>query len=108
MSNRIKQGDTVEVITGNDRGVRGVVQRVIPKDDQVVVSGVNVIKKHQKAVRAGRGQVQAGIIEFEAAVDGSKVMLVCPHCSERTRVGFVQQEDGRKARVCKKCGQAVD
>lgn len=108
MSERIKQGDTVEVICGNDRGVRGTVQHVYPKEDRVVVTGVNVIKKHQKPVRAGRGQVQAGIIELEAPLNASKVMLVCPHCGARTRVGFVRQEDGRKVRVCKKCGEAVD
>ena len=108
MASRIRQGDTVELITGNDRGVRGTVQRVLLKDDKVVVSGVNIVHKHQRPVRAGRSQVQPGIIEFEAPVQLSNVMLVCPHCSERTRVGFAQQDDGRKVRMCQKCSETID
>jgi large subunit ribosomal protein L24 len=105
---RIKKGDTVEVLTGNDRGVRGRIMRVLPKEGRAVVSGVNIVKKHQRPVQAGRGQVQPGIIEFEAPVHLSSIMLVCPHCSARTRVGFQVQEDGRKVRVCKKCDRVVD
>ncbi len=108
MGIRIRKGDTVEVISGNDRGVRGKVLRVVPKKDRVVVSGVNIVKKHQRPVRAGRGQVQPGIIEFEAPIHLSNVMLVCPHCNARTRVGFELLEDGRKVRMCRKCGRAID
>ncbi len=108
MANRIKRGDTVEVIAGNDRGVRGSVQHVFPKEGRVVVQGVRIVKKHQRPVRAGRGQVQTGIIELEAPLHISNVMLVCPHCHERTRVGFTRREDGRKVRVCKKCSEAID
>jgi large subunit ribosomal protein L24 len=106
VGNQIKKEDTVEVISGNDRGLRGAVQRV--KGSGVVVSGVNIIKKHQRPMRAGRGEVQPGVIEFEAPVHISNVMVVCPQCNERTRVGFIRQEDGRKARVCKKCGETID
>jgi large subunit ribosomal protein L24 len=84
------------------------VQRILPKKNRVVVAGVNIVKKHQRPVRAGRGEVQAGIIEFEAPVDISNVMLVCPRCVEPTRVGFSRQEDGQKARVCKVCGEVID
>jgi len=108
VGNRIKKGDLVEVITGDDRGVRGRVLRVIPKKQRVVVSGVNIVKKHQRPVRAGRAQVQPGIIEFEAPIHISNVMPVCPHCDQRTRVGFTVQEGGRKVRVCKKCGETID
>jgi large subunit ribosomal protein L24 len=110
VSNRIKKGDTVEVISGVGRviGLRGVVQRVLPKKGRVVVSGVNIVKKHQRPVRAGRSEVQAGVIEFEAPIDISNVMLVCSHCDERTRVGFAYQEDGDKVRVCKACGEIID
>lgn len=107
MANRIKSGDTVEVISGNDRGVRGTVQRVLPKANRVVVSGINIVKKHQRPMRAGRRDVQPGIIQFEAPIDLSNVMLVCPQCNKRTRVGFTRREDGRKARVCKKCGEVI-
>jgi large subunit ribosomal protein L24 len=108
VGNQIKKGDTVEVISGDDRGVRGTVQWTLPKKDRVVVSGINIVKKHQRPIRAGRSQVQPGIIDFEAPIQISNVMLVCPRCDQRTRVGFTQQEDGRKVRVCKKCGEAID
>lgn len=108
MGNHIKKGDTVEVISGNDVGFRGTVQRVLPKKDRVVVAGVNIVKKHQRPVRAGRSEVQAGVIEFEAPIDVSNVMLVCSRCDERTRVGFAEHEDGSKVRVCKRCGEVID
>jgi len=108
VASRIRQGDTVEVITGNDRGVRGIVQRVLRKDGKVVVSGANIVHKHQRPVRAGRSQVQPGIIKFEAPVRLSNVMLVCPSCSARTRVGVSWQDDGRKVRVCRKCSETID
>jgi large subunit ribosomal protein L24 len=108
VGSRIKKGDTVEVISGNDRGLRGTVQRVLLKDGRVVVSGVNIVKKHQRPMRAGRAQVQPGVIEFEAPVRVSNVALVCPRCDQRTRVGFALQDDGRKVRVCKQCGEVVD
>ncbi|MEJ2149529.1 MAG: 50S ribosomal protein L24, partial [Chloroflexota bacterium] len=85
---RIRRDDMVEVISGNDRGARGRVLRAIPKDRRVVVESVNIRKKHQSAVQAGRGQVQAGIIQFEAPIDVSNVMLICPNCGELTRVGL--------------------
>jgi large subunit ribosomal protein L24 len=108
VGNQIKKGDTVEVISGDDRGVRGTVQWTLLKKDRVVVSGINIVKKHQRPIRAGRSQVQPGIIDFEAPIPISNVMLVCPRCDQRTRVGFTRQEDGRKVRVCKKCGEAID
>ena len=109
MAIRIKKGDTVQVISGNDQGLQGAVQRLLPRKDRIVVAGVNVVKKHQRPVRAGRGEVQAGIIEFEAPIHISNVMLVCPQCDEPTRVGFTrQEEDSRKVRVCKACGEVID
>jgi len=105
---KIKKGDTVEVVSGNDRDLRGVVQRVLTKSDRIVVAGVNKVKKHQRPMRAGRGQVQPGIIEFEAPFHVSNVMLVCPRCDQRTRVGFSRLEDGHKVRVCKQCDEVID
>jgi large subunit ribosomal protein L24 len=104
---RIKRNDLVEVIAGNDRGARGRVLRAYPKDHRVVIESVNIRKKHQSPMQAGRGQVQAGIIQFEAPIDVSNVMLVCPQCEEKTRVG-IRREDGMKIRVCKKCGEDID
>ncbi len=105
---KIKKGDTVEVVSGNDNGERGAVQRVLTKSNRIVVIGVNTVKKHQRPMRAGRGQVQPGIIEFEAPIDISNVMLVCPRCDQRARVGFTWLEDGRKVRACKQCEEAID
>lgn len=105
---RIKREDIVEVISGNDRGARGRVLRVNPKQNRVVVETVNIRKKHQRPMQAGRGQVQAGIIQFEAPIDASNVMLVCPQCDKRTRVGIRRDEEGNRIRVCKACGEDID
>ena len=78
------------------------------KSDRIVVAGINKVKKHQRPMRAGRTQVQPGIIEFEAPIHVSNVMLVCPQCNQRTRVGFSRLEDGRKVRVCKQCDEVID
>lgn len=106
---RIRKGDTVEVISGDDGGRRGAVHRLIPRKDRVVISGINLVKKHQRAMpTGGRMQTQAGIIEFEAPIRLSNVMLVCPQCDQRTRVAFEFREDGGKVRVCKKCDAIID
>lgn len=103
---RIKINDTVEVITGDDKGVRGAVQRVYPKDNKIVVKGVNVVKKHQKPrPTGGRTQAQGGIIEFEAPINTSNVMLVCPHTGKLTRVGIRRDEEGHRIRFSKKSGK---
>lgn len=105
---KIKRGDTVLVISGNDRGETGTVQRVIPKENRVVVSGVNIIKKHQKPVQTGgRSKTQPGIIEYEAPIHISSVQLVCPNCGEPTRVGYVFEDDGAKVRFCKVCEAVI-
>ncbi len=72
-----------------------------------MVEGVNIRKKHQRAMQAGRGQVQAGIVQFEAPLDVSNVMLVCPQCDTPTRVG-IRREEGERIRVCKECGEDID
>ncbi len=106
---RIKVNDEVEVIAGNYKGVRGTVQRVIPEKDRVVVSGVNIVKKHQKAQQTGgRSQAQGGIIEFEAPIAVSNVMLVDPKSGDLTRIGLRRDEDGRQVRYAKKSGNNLD
>ncbi len=101
--NKIRKGDTVEIVAGNDRGKRGEVHAVLPKKAQVIVSGIHLMKKHQR--RTGDVRTLAGIIEREGPIDLSKVQLVCKNCGKPTRVGFRTFEDGSKARVCKKCGE---
>jgi large subunit ribosomal protein L24 len=123
---KIKKGDTVEVIAGNDKGMRGSVHRVIPgravprrraqkgrsslppdhNVDRVVVSGINLVKKHQRPT--GDVRTQVGIIEREEAIHVSNVALVCPHCQQRTKVGYQILETGVKVRFCKRCSQTVD
>ncbi len=106
---RIKVNDEVEVIAGNDKGERGKVQRVILGKGRIVVHGVNMVKKHQKPQQTGgRSQAQGGIIEFEAPLDVSNIMLVCPHTGELTRVGIRRDESGRRVRYSKKSGQNIE
>ena len=106
---RIKVNDEVEVIAGNYKGVRGTVQRVFPNKGRIVVSGVNVVKKHQKAQQTGgRSQAQGGIIEFEAPISVSNVMLVDPKTGELTRIGLRRDDDGRQVRYSKKSGEDLD
>lgn len=104
---RIKTDDTVEVISGKDKGERGKVVSVANKNNRVVIEGVNILKKHQKAQQAGRQQVQAQILEFEGAIHLSNVMLVCPSCDKPTRVGYRFTDDDRKTRFCKKCDSNI-
>ena len=96
----VKKGDTVEVLSGKDRGFRGEVRRVDPATGRVQVEGVAKVKRHQRAQGPER---PGGIIEHEAFIDASCVQVVCPKCSERTRIAH-KVEDGKKVRVCKKCG----
>ncbi|MEM9773829.1 MAG: 50S ribosomal protein L24 [Chloroflexota bacterium] len=102
---RLKQGDTVIVIAGNDKGTQGEITQVLARQNRIVVSGVNRRTKHQKPRQAGRSQVQGGIVEFEAPIDVSNVMLVCPHTGEPTRVGIRRDEDGKPVRFSKKSGK---
>ena len=106
---RIKVNDEVEVIAGNDRGVRGKVQRVIPGKNRIVVSGVNIVKKHQKPrPTGGRSQAQGGIIEFEAPIDVSNVMLVDPESGALTRIGLRRDEYGHVVRYAKNSGSEIE
>jgi large subunit ribosomal protein L24 len=105
MAARIRKGDTVVVISGADRGKRGEVLRVHPKDNRAVVQGVNIAKKHTKP--KGMGQ-PGGIIEVEATIHLSNVQLVDPKTDKPTKVGFRVLEDGTKVRVAKASGNVVE
>lgn len=104
---KIKRGDNVEVVSGRDKGHRGEVIRVLPAKSRIVVQGANLRKKHQKQVQAGGRTMNPGIIQFEASMDISNVMLVCPKCDEPSRVGILH-EDGERHRICKKCESLID
>ena len=109
MKVKIRKGDTVEVISGRleDKGKRGEVIRVLPEEHRVVVQGVNMRKKHQGQVQTQGRQMNPGIIEFEAPIDISNVMLVCPRCNEPSRIG-IQREGGEVQRLCKSCQALFD
>jgi len=101
---KIRQNDTVEVISGEHKGVRGEVMRVAPKAGRVVVRGVNLVKVHERRTRERDG----GIIEREAPLHVSNVALVCPNCDKPTRVGLTELEDGKRARYCKACSEIIE
>ena len=117
---KIKKGDQVQVVAGNEVGVRGEVSEYLrgyyvdrfkqsrpdPNRDRVIVSGINIVKKHQRPVSQTR--TQTGIIELEAPIHISNVMLVCPSCNEPVRVGFKVEDDGKKHRICKRCKANID
>ena len=97
---RIKKGDTVKVLSGNDKGKTGEVLEIIPKTEKIIVKGVNVRKKHVKARKQGE---ESGIISVECPIHSSKVNVVCPKCGKATRVQYKIEKD-EKVRVCQKCG----
>ena len=100
---KIKKGDTVQVLSGNDKGKTGEVLEVIPKTSKIIVKGVNIRKKHIKPRRQGE---EGGIIPVECPIHVSKVNVVCPKCGKATRIGFSIEKD-EKIRVCKKCGAKI-
>jgi large subunit ribosomal protein L24 len=100
---RVKKGDEVEVLSGKDRSKRGVIMRVLPKDDKVIVEGINVAKKHQRQTKA---RVKGGIIDKDMPVPASAVALVCPK-DGAVRVGYEIKADGTKVRICKRCGREL-
>jgi len=107
---KIRKGDTVEIISGRleDKGKRGEVINVLLDDRRVVVQGVNIRTKHQKQVQTQAGRnINPGRIQFEASIDISNVMLVCPTCKETTRVAVQRDQDGAR-RVCKNCQALID
>lgn len=100
---KIKKDDSVEVLTGKDKGKRGNVVRVLRKQNRVIVSGVNIVKK---AMRPRSQQDQGGIIEIEAPIHISNVGLVCKKCGKPVRVGY-KMDGNKKVRICRKCGEAL-
>ncbi|MFH0768471.1 MAG: 50S ribosomal protein L24 [Chloroflexota bacterium] len=102
---KIRKDDNVLVIAGKDKGKTGKVRFAYPKNERVLVEGINYIKRHTKAIRQVR---QAGIIEREAPIDVSDIMLLCNKCNHPTRIGFRLLEGGKKVRVCLVCGEVID
>ncbi len=100
---KIRSGDEVLVTHGRNKGQRGQVRLNLIDRDRVVIEGVNIVKKH---IKRGRAR-QAGIVEVEAPLHVSNVRLICPNCSQSTRVGIRADAEGKNERYCKKCEQTV-
>ena len=101
----VKSGDQVEVLAGKDKGKRGKVLRAIPAQNKVVVEGINTVRK---TMRPTQQNPQGGIQTVEAPIHVSNVALVCPSCGDKTRAGRRRDDNGKKIRVCKKCGADID
>ena len=97
---KLKKGDTVKVLSGNDKGKTGEILEIIPKTEKVIVKGINIRKKHVKPRKQGE---EGGIISIECAIHSSKVNVVCPKCNKAVRVSTKIEKD-EKIRVCQKCG----
>lgn len=100
----VKTGDTVIILSGKERGKKGKVLAVSPKEGKVIVEGLNMVSKHVKPRKAGD---QGGIVKAEGALYACKVQVVCPRCGKPTRVSHKVYEDGTKERICTKCGEAL-
>ena len=105
MPAKIKRGDKVVILAGKDRGKQGTVRRIVVKHDRVVVEGVNIVKRHQRARSA---QQQSQIVEREAPIHISNVMLIDPNTSQPTRVTFRRRDDGTLVRVGKRSGEDIE
>ena len=102
----IQKNDTVMVIAGKDRNKTGKVLRVLASENKVIVEKINFIKRHTRP--NPQKKIQGGIVEREAPINASNLMVVCPDCGKPTRVGRIKLEDGQKVRVCKKCQGVLD
>ena len=101
----VKRGDIVKVISGKDKGKEGKVLTAIPEQNKVIVEGVAIVSKHQKARMQGQ---QSAIVKKEAAIDASNVLRVCSKCGKAARTGIKILEDGSKVRYCKKCNETFN
>jgi len=102
---KIKKDDNVLVIAGKERGKKGKVRFAFPRKQKIIIEGINFIKKHSKARGAAR---QAGIIDLEAPLDISNVMIICNKCNKPARIGYRKLEDGRRVRFCRVCQEVID
>lgn len=100
----VKTGDTVIVLSGKERGKKGKVTAVSPKEGKVIIEGINIVSKHVKPKKMGEA---GGIIKAEGAMYASKVQIVCPSCGQKTRIAHEISADGTKNRICKKCNKPL-
>ncbi|HOX40891.1 MAG TPA: 50S ribosomal protein L24 [bacterium] len=101
---KLKKNDNVMVLTGKDRGKSGVIERVFPEQDKLIVKGVGLVKKH---VKPSQKNPKGGIIDINMKVNNSNVMIICPSCGKPTKIGL-KVSDKVKQRICKRCGQSLE
>jgi len=101
---KLKISDQVQVITGKDKGKKGKIIKIDRKKNRIVVEKVNIRTKHIKKTNERPGEK----IQFEAAIDASNVMVICPHCNKKTRIGYKKLENNKKQRICKKCKESLE
>ncbi|MBU2592059.1 MAG: 50S ribosomal protein L24 [Patescibacteria group bacterium] len=101
---KIKKDDKIKVLSGKDRGRTGIVKKIFPKKNKVIIAGVNLSKKHNKPRKGSPG----GIVEIETPLWSGKIILICPQCGKPTRVGYQLDKNGKKYRICRKCQSLLD
>lgn len=101
---KIKKGDTVQVIRGDDKGKRGKVLKVMATANRAIVEGINLVKKHKRKTQQDQ---QGGIVAIESAMSSGNLMYFCKQCSKPTRVGFILSKEGTKSRYCKNCKETI-
>jgi large subunit ribosomal protein L24 len=101
---KVNKNDTVLVVSGNDKGKKGKVLKVFPEKERIIVEGVHFIKRHTKK---SNKNPQGGIVEKEGSINASNVMVICGRCNKPTRIGRKRLEDGKHARICKKCNEMI-
>ena len=101
---KVVKNDNVLVVSGNDKGKKGKVLKVFPKNTRIIVEGVNFIKRHTRPTQQNQ---QGGIVEKEAPIHASNVMVICPKCDTPSRLGRKRLEDGKLVRICRSCGEMV-
>jgi large subunit ribosomal protein L24 len=106
----VKKGDQVQVLAGKDKGRQGKVIQTLPKENAVIVDGINIVTRHQRPRQNTRSTpaTQTGRIQKPAPMSAGKVMLICPRCDKPTRVGHTIGEGGHRVRTCKRCGELLD
>ncbi|HEX6976998.1 MAG TPA: 50S ribosomal protein L24 [Patescibacteria group bacterium] len=102
---KLKIGDSVKIVLGKDKGKEGKIEKIFPKEEKVLVPGVNLFKKHVKPAMTIDGK--GGVFDIPRPLAVSKIAVICPNCKKQTRVGFKEVE-GKKQRICKKCGKQMD
>ena len=101
---KIRRNDTVQVIAGKDRGKKGKILQLFPKDNRAIVEGINLVKKHQRKTQQNQ---QGGITQIPLPIHLANLMIICKNCNKPTRAGFTTLKDGTKSRICRKCKEPI-